>query len=928
MYFEMLCVFFLGAQFDSPRGGLRTSSESSTSSNGSRSRTPTTGHAHSTGIHPGYSIMSVGTPTETTSDKFRQPPNTSPRLARHSNRKTYDENRASTFTRQDSSSPVSLLPETAPSPSPTSPIVLSSRASSVINLSYPTQTPPRTPRTPTNHHKYEDADKFRSTPPPPPPPPSKLPGSTTATGNHGNYDRLLQQNETSSPNTSTANSGVSPPYSGIPHTVNGTTPNTGAPINSYETVEKRVKSPSPKAMMATVETRSSSNSPPLTDTELSHLRHYNKEPLINTSNTIHNRRRAEYIYIDLPDSSSDCTDSDSRPGSLYDIPTSNKPIDGRNSYDEVPPPRPLLPPPPISHQKQHANIYNLPRKASTESLSPLNRALPHLPTDYVNVMFNLDKTALLTEDLYSEIPNPASIKDNQQLQPNPNNIPPNNPNISPNNVPNVSLNSDKVVSQLQLEVPGQKLAQELAEEEGYILVNPATLPAIVSPPPTTDMPKLSPGLTMDDEYIEIRRTGPDILVPPLARPLVKHEYVNVPSTSSKRDSDGYEEVTELRKVCPLKTSSQSPESHVPVDMNSLSLTSNDLITTRCLPHERQVVNSEEVINMDEPLELNDTLSSGSLKEDIVLSNEEFSEIKLTRGDSQDMSSLSFADITEEESSENIENIGESTTITETPKEEFIENITENIEESTTITESLPTTEPFVEDIENKPPEDITKVSEDLKQHEDFTTPLKEEPSSMMQPITEPISVPETFKEPLTEFQASPDTIQEETMENSSSSLPKSEVPSSNDDDIKRISSYEYNQPKSIPIPQVTALVPVHAGSPTHPSLLRKRSLTVGDALDQKENKKHTYVNVPGDIPLPSTPPPPQQSYSPPVYKKPMPLPRPQPAKLSFLTKSMSFQATTDNSNKESHFPPLTVNSNYNNNYCASKVRTLIRQFSD
>jgi hypothetical protein len=303
--------------------------------------------------------------------------------------------------------------------------------------------------------------------------------------------------------------------------------------NEDNTVEKRIKSPSPKSE------GNGPLSPPLTDTEISHLKTYNKEPLVNTSATVHNRRNAEYVTIDLPDTASESTDS--RPGSeLYDVlPSRSEQFDSSQLYD-VP----------------RSSIYSVPRSSLNVRESMLQRALPHLPTDYVNVRLDFDN-----DDMYSEIPHTNNTKSTQELV---------NDNIHrPYHDDNAQSNDDTPLK------PGQKLAQELAEEEGYVLVNPATLPALKSPPivipprhqsvPDND--------DDDDEYIIMQRSTNAIKsVQPPNKDVLHHEYVNVPNKDSvKRNSDGYEEVSEIREwKANLDTA---------VDLHDLSLSSSEITET-------------------------------------------------------------------------------------------------------------------------------------------------------------------------------------------------------------------------------------------------------------------------------------------------------------------------------------------------------------
>ena len=374
------------------------------------------------------------------------------------------------------------------------------------------------------------------------------------------------------------------------------------------TVEKRIKSPSPNKY----EGESPPLSPPLTDTEIRQLKSFNREPLINKSATIHDRRNADYTYIELSDSSSECG-GDSRPTSTYDIPTrltsqvSDKLYDipqSQSIYDVPPPPRPT------SNGSSHtSSIYDIPRSSVRDSMAATQRALPHLPTDYVNIQLgNINPS----DETYCEVPAPnKNITQSKSMINIYHDIPEDNLYSTPSDTALRRVESDQAVP-----LPGVKLAQDLAEEEGYVLVNPATRPVLITTPPPRS--HSTPGhhhveeQPMNDEYIEVRRNNsatnvcvpggtwtkrgkdgydnveviPIRLVPSAPEPIIDHDYVNFP-INSRKWSDGYEEVKELRTKLSVSsdTTSESDviinttEPDTTVDLHDLSLSPTQLMST-------------------------------------------------------------------------------------------------------------------------------------------------------------------------------------------------------------------------------------------------------------------------------------------------------------------------------------------------------------
>lgn len=424
-------------------------------------------------------------------------------------------------------------------------------------------------------HLYEDADMIQTL--------------TSDCNGQSGYDKLEKAREEAS------------------KVIDGITPLSIEQQSTDSTVEKRIKSLSPKP-----ESESPPLSPPLTDTEIRQLKRYNREPLINKSATIHDRRKADYTYIELSDSSSECG-GDSRPTSIYDIPTrlasqvSEKLYDipqSQSIYDVPPPPRPT------SNGSSHtSSIYDIPRSSVRDSVAATQRALPHLPTDYVNIQLgNINPS----DETYCEVPAPnRNITQSKSMINVYHDIPEHNLYSSPSDTALRRVESDQTVP-----LPGQKLAQNLAEEEGYVLVSPATRPVLITTPPPRS--HSTPGQhdvqeqPMNDEYIEVRRNNsatnvsissgtwtkrgkdgydnveviPIRPVPSAPELVIDHDYVNFP-INVRKWSDGYEEVKELRSKFSVSsdTTSESDviitttEPDTTVDLHDLSLSPTQLMST-------------------------------------------------------------------------------------------------------------------------------------------------------------------------------------------------------------------------------------------------------------------------------------------------------------------------------------------------------------
>lgn len=741
--------------------------------------------------------------------------------------------------RLNSTSSVSSL-DLGPTPSPTTP---TSRGS---------KTPPRSSRF--SSHVYEDAEK--------------IPNSPLVSGVSGGYDRLRKED---------GGSFVPPSPQAF----------------SYDNVEKRIKSPSPKS------DKSPPLSPPITERELKHMKKYNKEPLINKSETVHHRRNTEYIYIDLPQSetSSECGSIDSRPGSmLYDVPSSRPVsnadfIDSASHYDVPPPPRPSIS---DTYDVPRSSLLGPPPSTSSSSSSITSRALPHLPNDYVNM--KPQKNGFVMEDLYSFIPEGSQ------------GTPSNNTHSASQyySIDPYAGNKfgDAVKETASGELPGQKLAQEMAEEEGYILVNPATLPAIISPPPTapvamTRSVSRSPPLECDNEYIEVRRqpstsSNASGGSPSSTTPTSQHYYMNVPSRSpsQKKGSNPYEEVTEIRPVLlmntdviDIKTLTLSPTPTEEISNETPSITSgNDVRITD------SSLTSDQTVTVASQADLTQCPSSVAGQTDPVETG---------------VVPLNNSDIIPTPCHHNI-------TITDNTSD----GINSKLINSNTSTEGSSSPPPLPSSLDSSPRE------------ETLSNPLEEEYRRQGSHGIEGSS---------SSLEETGYARQDSMTSSLTDSLTPVEDPSISlaQDSLTVDVFSETQHSSSAPIPLPKTLIPVAKGSPdtTHVISHRKRSLTTGDPLESPQNKepskKHTYVNVPAEfVPISPSPLPSHPQGGVGLIKKPMPLPR--PANISIITNGItSFKGCYGDEKTTPSCLPLTVNSNCNNNnMCPSKVRNLIRQFSN
>ena len=573
----------------------------------------------------------------------------------------------------------------------------------------------------------------------------------------------------------------------------------------------------------------------LTRNEVKQLKKFNKEPLVNISPTVHLRRKAEYIDIDLPDTASE--GSGEGGFTLYDIPTSKQSL-----YDVPPAPRPLLPVPGgNTYDIPSQLIYDIPTSSRStlphidtpsaqstftrpSSTSPTSRALPHLPTDYenvtlppkksvnggyVNIGFHSPKPNLET-GLYMEVPlNNRPPMTSQSL------------NSIYSDIPEkleTQLSIRRVESDQQCTVDsGIKLAKAL-EEDGYEFINPAMSPALKSPPVITDT---VPEEDENNLYIEVRQSQRR-LVKNDSLDKVKGENVDFfqVQSRSKRLSDGYEEISEVVKE--LRERELTPPNTKP-DKPTLNLKEAGSRGSATPPlEERENKSSRSFPRL--PLSRNQSNES-----DRSLLDCPFDDVRDYK-------------VTEQSTDQDSAPVMGVATTSSTPE---------------------PTKLIF-----NGEVEEISNESED-DDDEDF----------------EQVSITQI---------STYNSIKGRSSSECSSSPP--------------------GRSRSVTIAtRESKLISTVSDSPVsdHVMVLRKRSSTLGDIIDGKEPKKHTYVNVP-DTPLGISPKSIVTEL--PKKKPPMPLPRPS------STKSIS---TMPRESSMNIIDPC-VNGNHNNN----KVRSLVRQFSD
>ena len=296
-------------------------------------------------------------------------------------------------------------------------------------------------------------------------------------------------------------------------------------------VVRRIKSPSPKEDAIDGQPQS----PPLTKTEVKQLKQYNREPLINKSATIHIKRNTPYTEINLPESFSSTSSRSNSFASdtLYDVPRSN----GNSAhYDTLPPTRPALP----EHHPCESSKCHTPNT---------KRALPHLPTDYINIDPSTAGKFLPSDDLYAEIPDhimngtrPVSSVTSTpssalRLVPSAGTI-----SSRPGPLPPFRrIDSDPAIG-TPLSMGGAKLFEEL-EEAGYEVFKAA-------PPIRGRLLTHSTSSEKSDEYMEVKEQS-------LPSP-EDNQYIEV-TRSKPRTKNGYE-VVKHGVSQPIDTHEGSPGS--------------------------------------------------------------------------------------------------------------------------------------------------------------------------------------------------------------------------------------------------------------------------------------------------------------------------------------------------------------------------------
>lgn len=610
--------------------------------------------------------------------------------------------------------------------------------------------------------------------------------------------------------------------------------------------------------------------------ELKQLKKFERELLVNKSPTIHIKRKAEYIDIDLPDTTSDDNSSiDSANSYIYDIPTN------RQSHYDVPTP--------IKEQEQLT--YDIPRtqtlnrspSTSTSNLSnPSLRPLPHLPTDYVNVVpagartlpapsskntappgggyvnigyhpqkpiiektemgmyvdVNLEEKlsqSRSTSSLYKDMP--ERIESQLTLR----RVESDRPSIGTTSTTATTTNSH---SGSPSPTPVSKTAKELAEE-GYEFINPATMPALLSPPictPSTSSIDTVEEEDEDDEYITVTRQSsmlPTLIKAPVDKKGSSDsdaEFIQVRSRS-KRLSDGYEEIQEVIKELKANKDGQLT---TPVPAANRSLSDSEITSKTDTAVEKIVDDSKDSplppvfsSNSSTPLPLSRQASTES-EHNKTLEGSTTMETLLTTTAS-DEPDMSFS----RESTHSPDEVSNNKVIINSEVEEY------------------------------RPHLCATGCHDD---QDDF----------------EEVSI-----------NSSLETVDDQNKARSTSDPPT------------------HNDTCAVNISRNSILVPTVLGSPVeneHNQLIRKRSSTLGDILDTKEPKKHTYVNVPDDAhtPLRTGSMKALANEVPNKKKPPKPLPRP-PSLRNNLPRQSSATVVD----------PCSNGNNSNN-----KVKELVRQFSD
>lgn len=612
--------------------------------------------------------------------------------------------------------------------------------------------------------------------------------------------------------------------------------------------------------------------------ELKKMKEFGKELLVNKSPTVHSNRKAEYIDIDLPDTSTsdDNSSIDSANSTIYDIPTN------RQSHYDVPTP---------SKEQTNDKPKGMNRSTSTSSTTsnPISRPLPHLPTDYVNVILSGPARTLPTPGKGSGYVNIGCHPQKPVIEKTEMGMYVDVERIQSKSATNLYKDiPERIESQLTIRkvesdrspmptpgvgvtgrssstspTPVSKTALELAEE-GYELINPATLPALVNSPIPSSTVSTSSMDTLeeddeDDEYISVTRSS--TLLPTLIRaPSGKKssdssdtdgEFFQVRSRS-KRASDGYEEIQDVIKELMRGGSGNK---------DTLQLTTTNPAT-----------------------------SSRSLSDSEVSNGRTSSSAMISTSGSVDATPL--ADVF----------VSNSSTPLPISRQSSDGSTEHNISNSTLEGES----------------------QMELTQHNDSST-INESDMGFSQDSTCSTSQTDNNKviinSEVEEYRPEPtggshDNDYEGVPNISMSEIEDQKVRSTSDPAVPIMPP----PPKGAPIniSRGSVLVPTAAGSPVeseHAFLIRKRSSTLGDILDTKEPKKHTYVNVPDDThahtgSMKSLTGGTVINDQVPKKKPPKPLPRPPSIK--------------SNLPRQTSVVDPCINGNNSNN----KVKTLVRQFSD
>lgn len=713
---------------------------------------------------------------------------------------------------------------------------------------------------------------------------------------------------------------------------------------------------------------------PPTKNELHQLKKLAREPLINVSDFTQRRRNAEYVDIDLPknrssDSFSERTDS--MGSSLYSVPSSASVMSSAEQVYDIPTStrhsnagiRHVLPdaaghydipqaamvgggsrlsaqiaPPAESH-------YDTPRSSAiSRSKSPPQRALPHRPDDYVNIVpgefkrqgSGKSKSESGVEgvdegdELYSEIPATGPVwgikmgrvssagKLSSTTGAQGIDIYSDLPEI-PNVQPGLKRFS-KLDSQSQVESNGEKIAKKLADA-GYEFVHPANAPAIISPPAELAGMKSPFSLTpargssgsppmvgeVSDEYVELQRQ--DVAT-------TGDNYMNIPSGPiSKRGKDGYE-IVDANGLRMKHQGGAKPQQQPAAESDSEY--ANPSVSTESTMRVEQVQQRQSQ-GKTASVYMNVGVGSRSRKK-----NDGYEEVK-----------------------DRFPNTPLGLVLSRTPSPP--ESQPQATPANQTTTKSPSDTQPISSTMDADHGRNSSELGDILEGELMDEGPVsisserhvpegdEDDEYILMRPV-EPEYV--VMKTPISRTNS--------TRTNSSSTTNSTGSPEPSELAIKRRGTQ--SNPLSIP---EKLLVPTAVGSPDvgsdHPPRLRKRSLTVGDPLDGSvsEPKKHTYINIPDETLAKGFNPP--RSYTDPCVgdklihvpdKKPMPLPRQSSLKQSSPPLADRHQQLVALHENAKTLPSLPLHRNEDKNgrlsplnghvemeSSSSKVKSIIRQFS-